>query len=98
MKHVYEKKGKFIESLNSPLSVLRDFEAIEYARDPISGEEYIRIRDNIGQAFYINVTGDSEEIILLELAKLLVNQRPTGFITSTSTKRTIAPMFRKAVQ
>ena len=37
MKHVYDKKKAFVESLNEPLKALRDFEAIEYARKIISG-------------------------------------------------------------
>ena len=47
MKHIYDKKRAFVESLNAPLRALRDFEAIEYARDPVQGDEYIRIRDTL---------------------------------------------------
>ena len=97
MKHIYDKKRRFVESLNGPLSALRDFEEIEYARDPIAGDEYIRIRDKIGQAFYVNVTGNSEEAILGEIALFIVGKRPTGFVTMRDHIREIAPMFRKVV-
>lgn len=97
MKHVYEKKKKFVDSLNGPLSALRDFEAIEYARDPIQGDEYIRLRDKLGQVFYVNVTGNSEEAILLEVSRVALGQKATGFITSRDHIREIASMFRRAV-
>ena len=97
MKHVYEKKAKYVESLNEPLSVLTDFEAIEYARDPIAGDEYIRIRDKLGQAFYVNVTGHSEEAILKEVSRMALETKAHGFVTNRDKIRAIAPMFRKAV-
>ena len=97
MKHVYEKKAKYVESLNEPLSVLTDFEAIEYARDPIAGDEYIRIRDKLGQAFYVNVTGNSEEAILKEVSRMALETKAHGFVTNREKIRAIAPMFRRAV-
>ena len=97
MKHIYDKKRAFVDSLNAPLRALRDFEAIEYARDPVQGDEYIRIKDKLGQAFYVNVTGNSEEAILGEIALFIVGKRPTGFVTMREHIREIAPMFREAV-
>ena len=97
MKHVYERKAKYVESLNEPLSVLTDFEAIEYARDPIAGDEYIRIRDKLGQAFYVNVTGNSEEAILKEVSRMALETKAHGFVTNREKIRAIAPMFRRAV-
>lgn len=97
MKHIYDKKAKFVESLNEPLKAMRDFEAIEYARDPITCDEYIRVRDTLGQAFYVNVTGNSEEAILLEVSRMTLGTKAVGFITSRERIRAIAPMFRKAV-
>lgn len=97
MKHVYERKAKYVESLNEPLSVLTDFEAIEYARDPIAGDEYIRIRDKLGQAFYVNVTGNSEEAILKEVSRMALETKAHGFVTNRDKIRAIAPMFRRAV-
>ena len=97
MKHVYDKKKAFVESLNEPLKALRDFEAIEYARDPIQGDEYIRIRDKLGQVFYVNVTGNSEEAILKEVSRMALEMKAVGFVTNRDRIRAIAPMFRKAV-
>ena len=97
MKHVYDKKKAFVESLNEPLKALRDFEAIEYARDPIQGDEYIRIMDKLGQVFYVNVTGNSEEAILLEVSRMTLGEKAVGFITNRERIRAVAPMFRKVV-
>lgn len=97
MKHIYEEKAKYVASLNGPLSALTDFEAIEYARDPIAGDEYIRIRDKLGQAFYVNVTGNSEEAILKEVSRMTLETKAHGFVTNRDKIRAIAPMFRKAV-
>lgn len=97
LKHIYDKKRQYVDSLNEPLSVLTDFETIEYARDPIAGEEFIRLRDKLGQAFYVNVTGNSEEAILMEVSRMTLGTKAHGFITSRDKIRAIAPMFRRAV-
>lgn len=97
MKHIYEEKARYVASLNGPLSVLTDFEAIEYARDPIQGDEYIRLRDKLGQAFYVNVTGNSEEAIFKEVSRMALETKAIGFVTNKDRIRAIAPMFRKAV-
>ena len=97
MTEVYRQKAKYVESLNGPLSAIADFEAIEYARDPIAGEEYIRLRDKLGQAFYVNVTGNNEEAILKEVSRMTLETKAHGFVTNRDKIRAIAPMFRKAV-
>ena len=94
---IYRRKAKYVESLNGPLSALSDFEAIEYARDPIAGDEYIRLRDKLGQAFYVNVTGNSEEAILKEVSRMALETKAHGFVTNREKIRAIAPMFRRAV-
>lgn len=96
-KAVYEEKRKFVNALNQPLSALSDFEAIEYAHDNIRGDEYIRIRDKIGQAFYTNVTGCSNAEILAEVARAILEKRMLGFVTDRERKREISPLFRKVV-
>ena len=97
LKHIYDKKKKYVDSLNIVLGALTDFEAIEYARDPIQGDEYIRIKDKLGQVFYVNVTGNSEEAILLEVSRMTLGEKAVGFITNRERIRAVAPMFRKAV-
>lgn len=97
LKHIYDKKRQYVDSLNEPLSVLTDFETIEYARDPVMGEEFIRLRDKLGQAFYVNVTGNSEEAILMEVSRMTLGEKAHGFVVNRDKIRAIAPMFRRAV-
>ena len=97
LKHIYDKKKQYVDSLNDMLTPLTDFEAIEYARDPVMGEEFIRLRDKLGQAFYVNVTGNSEEAILKEVSRMVLEERAHGFVINRDKIRAIAPMFRKAV-
>ena len=97
LKHIYDKKKKYVDSLNNVLTALTDFEAIEYARDPVMGEEYIRLRDKLGQAFYVNVTGNSEEAIFKEVSRMALGTKAHGFIINRDKIRAIAPMFRRAV-
>lgn len=94
IRYVYQKKNDFVKSLNEPLSVYEDFEAIEYAYEPKLGDEYIRVRDKLGYATYINVTANSEAAILKEVARLMLDERPVGLVTSIERKRAIAPLFK----
>lgn len=94
-RHIYQKKRDFVKSLNAPLGVYEDFEAIEYAYEPRLGEEYIRIKDKLGYATYINVTANSEAAILKEVARLMLNERPVGLVTDIKVKRAIAPLFKE---
>ena len=93
----FEDKRHFVDGLNEPLSAMREFASIEYAKNAILDEEFIRITNTIGEAFYINVTGCSEEAILLEVARMLLGKVAHGFVTDRNKKLKIAPMFRKAV-
>lgn len=94
IKYVYQKKRDFVKSLNEPLSVYEDFEAIEYTYEPKLGDEYIRVRDKLGYATYINVTANSEAAILKEVARLMLDEKPVGLVTSIERKRAIAPLFK----
>lgn len=94
---IYEKKREFVDALNVPLAVLPDFEKIEYTRDYVKDEEFIRIKDTLGYAYYVNVTGNSEAAILQEVARAMLGQKPIGFVTNVDKKRAIAPLFRRAV-
>ena len=96
-KHIYDDKRRFVDGLNEPLSVLTDFEAVEYAMNPITCDEYIRIRDKLGSVWFVNVTGNSKEAILKELSRVCLGERAVGLVTNTEAKRYIAPMVRRAV-
>lgn len=94
----YEKKAAYVAQLHSILNVSDYFDSLDYARDYLGGDEYIRIRNTVGDTFYINVTGNSESAILLEIARFLNGIRPVGYVTDREARWRVSKLFRKAVQ
>lgn len=94
---IYEKKAEYVRQLQNILDVSEYFDSIDYNRDYLSGDEYIRIRNAVGDTFYINVTGNSESAILLEVARFVNGLRPTGYVTDREARWRVSKLFRKAV-
>lgn len=94
---IYEQKADYVKQLQTVLGVSDYFDRIDYTRDVLSGDEYIRIKSTIGDTFYINVTGNSESAILMEVAKFVNGIRPTGYITNKDRRWKAAQLFRKVV-
>lgn len=94
---IYEKKADYVRQLQNILDVSEYFDSIDYNRDYLSGDEYIRIRNAVGDTFYINVTGNSESAILLEVARFVNGRRPTGYVSDQDARWRVSKLFRKAV-
>lgn len=94
---IYEKKADYVSRLKGVLDASKYFDDIDYARDYISGDEYIRIKTAIGDTFFINVTGNSESAILLEVSRFVNGLKPTGFVTDRERRWKAAQLFRKVV-
>ncbi len=94
---IYEQKAEYVRQLQNILDVSEYFDSIDYNRDYLSGDEYIRIRNAVGDTFYINVTGNSESAILLEVARFVNGLRPTGYVTDREARWRVSKLFRKAV-
>lgn len=94
---IYEQKADYVKQLQTVLGVSDRFDRIDYTRDFLRGDEYIRIKNTVGDTFYINVTGNSESAILMEVARFVNGVRPTGYITNEDTRWRVAQLFRKAV-
>lgn len=94
---IYEKKADYVAQLEKVLEVSKHFDSIDYARDYLRGDEFVRIKNVVGDTFYINVTGNSESAILLEVSRFLTGVRPTGFVTSKEARLRASQLFRKAV-
>ncbi|MBQ9691667.1 MAG: hypothetical protein IJV70_00750 [Clostridia bacterium] len=94
---IYEKKSEYVARLEEILRVSDRFESLAYARDYIGGDEYLRIRNTCGDTFYINVTGNSEGAILLEVARFVNGIRPTGYVSNREKRWKVSELFRKAV-
>lgn len=91
---VYERKAEYVAQLDKILDVSQYFDRIDYARDFIGGDEYLRIRNVIGDTFYINVTGNSESAILLEVARFVNGTKPTGYVTGKDARLRASKNFR----
>lgn len=94
---IYEQKAEYVRQLQNILDVSEYFDSIDYNRDYLSGDEYIRIRNAVGDTFYINVTGNSESAILLEVARFINGLRPTGYVTDREARWRVSKLFRRAV-
>ena len=94
---VYERKADYVSQLDKILDVSKYFDRIDYARDFLSGDEYLRIRNVIGDTFYINVTGNSESAILLEVARFVNGTTPTGYVTGRDARLRASKPFRGTV-
>ena len=94
---IYEKKSDYVSRLNSVLDASEYFDGIDYAKDHIRGDEYIRIRNSIGDTYYINVTGNSEAAILMEVARFVNGIRPTGYVDNRDRRLAASKLFKRAV-
>lgn len=78
---MYADKKAYVEkTLKAMLMPMYDFGNIQYARDTVTNEEYVKFVEADGYPRYINVTGNSESAIGKEVCRMVCNQTPTGII------------------
>ena len=75
-----DKKAYVEQTLKAMLMPMYDFGNIQYARDTVTNEEYVKFVEADGYPRYINVTGNSEDAIGKEVCRMVCNQTPTGII------------------
>lgn len=86
--------------LFSCLKVFPVFEAVKYAKDINTKQEYIRITDSVGGKCYLEITGKAEADIFIAVATIVlmsvgtVKNPPEELIVDIETKKAIAPLFR----
>ena len=81
MDQMYAKKKAYVEeTLKAMLMPMYDFGNIQYARNNVTNEEYVKMVEADGYPRYINVTGNSEDAIGKEVCRMVCNQTPTGII------------------
>lgn len=81
MDQMYAKKKAYVEKiLWAALEPMRDFGSIQYARNNVTNEEYVKFVEADGYPRYINVTGNNESAIGREVCRMVCNQTPTGII------------------
>ena len=91
----YEAKRKLVEDFGR-LCVQGESSEIsgfDYARKFITGEEFVRVRKRDGEVKFINVTGNSMEAILIELARYINLRTATGLVISSEGRKYAAEFF-----
>ena len=92
---MYAGKKAYVEDiLGKALKPLEDFGKIEYARDAITNEEYIRLTETIGSVYFLNVTGASEDLILKAVCRLVLEDHPAELIRTRERQRDACRLFR----
>lgn len=99
MQYVTTEKKEYAEVLNAALGPMLDFEACEYALEPVTQQEYMKISDKLGGVAFFDVTGMTRGEILKDVCKVvLIDQArlvPDSMITDINMKRKIAGLFRR---
>ena len=90
---VYREKKAHVEKLNEAFSVAGNIKRIEYARDPITGEEVVIIIDSTLRPHYVLVTANSLEATLDEICLFALNKKPTGYVEDFKTCAALAKLF-----
>ena len=81
LEQMYAKKKEYVEkTLKAMLAPMYDFGDIQYARNTVTNEEYVKVVEADGYPRYINVTGNNESAIGREVCRMVCNQTPTGII------------------
>lgn len=91
---MYAQKKAYVEDIiGAMLKPIYDFGSIQYARDAITGEEYVKLTESNGQPWFINVTGNSESAIGKEVCRMVGEKLPVGLVTNKSAQIQINRLF-----
>ena len=96
----YALRRRFIEhNIANVIGVKQDFLSIRYARSAVTDAEYIRIVDITGRAVTFNITGNSLEEIVNDIARIILMgvedvHAPNGIVTNLEEMRKLAPLFK----
>lgn len=96
MDKVYAEKKAYVEqTLADMLRPMERFGSIQYARDTITNEEYVKLVEADGYPWYINVTGNSLESIGMEVCGMVGTGHftPNGLVSLREKQRVINKMF-----
>ena len=94
LEKMYADKKAYVEKvLWAALEPMSDFGSIQYARDTVTGEEYVKVVEADGYPWYINVTGNNESAIGKEVCRMVCHQTPTGIIKVREKQIAINKMF-----
>jgi len=91
----YRAKREQFAALNAAFSGAANITGIDYERDPITGEEVVRITDRAFVPHYILVTANTDDENENEIARFKLNYKPRGYVSDYAVKCRLAKMFRR---
>ena len=86
--------------LFSCLKVFPQFDAIKYAKNIDTREEFLRITDVLGGKCFLDITGETEADIFIAVATIVlmstlgIKTPPKELIIDLDKKKAVAPLFR----
>lgn len=89
----YRAKREKIAALAVAFADAKNITGIEYERDPLTGEEVVKITDRAFVPHYILVTANSDDENENEIARFKLNVRPKGYVDDYAIKCRLAKMF-----
>lgn len=92
----YKERIEFIKKMAEVMSVMTDFGGVHYARESATAQEYIKVFNTLGNAYFINITSHDLETILFETMSVLMGQKPNSLIDRVEDKRRVARLFKVA--
>lgn len=92
----YKERIEFIRKMADVLSVMTDFGGVHYARETATAQEYIKVFNTLGNAYFIDITTHDYETILLETMAVLMGQETESLVKKVADKRRIARLFKVA--
>ena len=90
---IYREKKQHVENLNAAFKVAGNISKLDYARDPMTGEEVVVIVDGAHRPHYVLVTANSLEAILDEICLFALNKKPTGYVENFKTCMELSKLF-----
>lgn len=94
MEKMYAKKKEYVEkTLAGMLEPINEFGSIKYARNFITGEEFVKVTEANGMPWFINVTGNSLSSIGSEVCRMVGNRQPVGLVKNKRAQIVINKMF-----
>lgn len=89
----YRAKRDKIAALAVAFADAKNITGIKYERDPITGEEVVKITDRAFVPHYIIVTANSDDENENEIARFKLNKRPNGYVDDYANKCRLAKLF-----
>lgn len=94
----YRAKREKIAAMAVAFADANNITGIEYERDPITGEEVVKITDRAYIPHYILVTANSDNENENEIARFKLNYKPNGYVEDYAIKCRLAGLFQKEAE